>query len=71
MGIPSVHRGQKRVSAPLGLEFQTVVSCLVGADDQTYVLLRGLSLLSHLSSSSEVLQDRQREREGRTACTLE
>ena len=35
----SVHGGQKRVSDPLELESQTVVSCQVGAGHQTQVFL--------------------------------
>jgi hypothetical protein len=38
--IMSPHRGQKRASGPLELELQMIVSCCVGAKNQTQVLYR-------------------------------
>jgi hypothetical protein len=45
--VCSACRGQKRVSDPLGLEFQTVVSCLVGAGNWTWVLWSAVGALNH------------------------
>lgn len=36
--VPSTRRGRKRLSHPLGLELQMVVSCPVGAGNQILVL---------------------------------
>ena len=41
----SVQECQKKMSDPLELELQTVVSCHVGAGNQTLVLLQGQVLL--------------------------
>jgi hypothetical protein len=51
--VPSGLKGQKRASDPLRLEFQMIVSCHMGAEDQTRVLWKSSQWsepLIHLSS---------------------
>lgn len=46
MYVPSIHRGQRRESYALELEFQMVASYYMGVEKQTYVLPRAASILS-------------------------
>ena len=45
--IPGVCRGWKRVLDPLQLELQMVVSCHVGAENQTWVLWKSSTITTH------------------------
>lgn len=47
MFVPGVGDDQKRVSDPLQVEFQMVLSCLVDAENQSWVLAKAASPLSH------------------------
>jgi hypothetical protein len=45
--MSGVHGGLKKVLDPLELELSTVVSCHVGAGNQTWVLCKSTRTLNH------------------------
>lgn len=51
MWVPGAEGGQKRLLNPLGLDLQAVVSCRVGAGNQTYILCRATRGLNYQSIS--------------------